>query len=111
MYEATIQKDPKDRAKILEKNEELAKVHEISASEGQTAAPNAQDDIDTHFVCFVEIDGDLYELDGRNKSAISFGSSGGNLAVAASKVIKEIMALAPNQEHRFSVLAFAGNPE
>ncbi len=38
---------------------------QAAAQQGQTAAPNAEEEVDLHFVAFVCRDGSLYELDGR----------------------------------------------
>ena len=46
-----------------------------AAKEGDTAAPQAEDDVDLHFVCFVAVDGALYELDGRKTAPINHGPS------------------------------------
>ena len=45
---------PPQRAKLLETDESLAKAHHSAASQGDTTAPDAQDDVDLHYVCFVK---------------------------------------------------------
>ncbi|KAJ3088921.1 Ubiquitin carboxyl-terminal hydrolase isozyme L3 [Quaeritorhiza haematococci] len=55
---------PKDRAALLEGDEDLARIHEESSLEGQTAAPSRDEEVDLHFVAFVQKDGHVYELDG-----------------------------------------------
>ena len=37
--------------------------------------PNIEDDVDLHFIVFVEKDGDLYELDGAKPFPINHGTS------------------------------------
>ncbi|KAH9891465.1 putative ubiquitin carboxyl-terminal hydrolase [Xylariomycetidae sp. FL2044] len=65
---------PTERAALLEKTPELAAAHQEAASGGQTAAPDARDDVDLHYVCFVKTDdGTLWELDGRRKGPIARG--------------------------------------
>jgi hypothetical protein len=54
--------DAKGKADVLESSNALAEAHEESAKEGQTQAPNIEDDVNTHFIAFVEKDGHLYEL-------------------------------------------------
>ena len=56
---------PDERATYLEEDEELEESHEAAASEGQSEVPSAEEDVNTHFVCFTQVDGQLYELDGR----------------------------------------------
>lgn len=63
--ETTKAMDPHERGLQLEKVGEIATVHEEVANEGQTAAPNRDESIITHFVTFVHKDGHLFELDGR----------------------------------------------
>ena len=38
-------------------------------------APSVDEDINLHFICFVEKDGHLYELDGRKPFPINHGPS------------------------------------
>ncbi len=65
---------PPERAKLLETDTALAQAHAAAAERGDTAAPDARDDIDLHYVCFVKTDdGTLWELDGRRKGPISLG--------------------------------------
>ena len=66
---------PEERADLLESDPEIAKCHHSSSLEGQTAAPDAETDVDLHFICFVKKDGDIYELDGRKPFPINHGAS------------------------------------
>ncbi|KAI1177928.1 putative ubiquitin carboxyl-terminal hydrolase [Nemania sp. FL0916] len=66
---------PADRAALLEKTAALATAHREAATQGQTAAPDAQDDLDLHYVCFVKTDdGTLWELDGRRTGPLNRGT-------------------------------------
>lgn len=66
---------PTERSKLLEQTPALATAHQEAASKGDTAAPDAQDDVDLHYVCFVKSeDGTLWELDGRRKGPIARGT-------------------------------------
>ncbi|TDZ14728.1 Ubiquitin carboxyl-terminal hydrolase isozyme L3 [Colletotrichum orbiculare MAFF 240422] len=66
--------DPSARAQLLENTPALATAHREAASQGATEAPQAQDDIDLHYVCFVRgTDGSLWELDGRRKGPLKRG--------------------------------------
>lgn len=51
-----------ERATKLETDEGLSSAHEQSAQEGQTEAPNPTENVDLHFIAFVEKAGSLYEL-------------------------------------------------
>ncbi|OTA59082.1 putative ubiquitin carboxyl-terminal hydrolase [Hypoxylon sp. EC38] len=74
LINASIPLPPKERSALLERTPELATAHQEAASQGETPAPDAQDDIDLHYVCFVKTeDGTLWELDGRRKGPIARG--------------------------------------
>ncbi|KAL7627850.1 ubiquitinyl hydrolase 1 [Parahypoxylon ruwenzoriense] len=65
---------PAARSALLERTPELASAHAEAAQQGATAAPDARDDVDLHYVCFVRgDDGTLWELDGRRKGPIARG--------------------------------------
>ncbi|KAI0889094.1 ubiquitin carboxyl-terminal hydrolase [Annulohypoxylon maeteangense] len=71
---ASIPLAPPQRSALLERTPELATAHQEAASQGATSAPDAQDDVDLHYVCFVKTeDGTLWELDGRRKGPIARG--------------------------------------
>ncbi|KAJ3224377.1 Ubiquitin carboxyl-terminal hydrolase isozyme L3, partial [Clydaea vesicula] len=65
-----------ERAKFLESEEasELANLHFHSSIEGQSTVPESNADVDLHFVTFVEVEGQLYELDGRKPFPINHGA-------------------------------------
>mmetsp|Transcript_20121 Transcript_20121/g.44382 ORF Transcript_20121/g.44382 Transcript_20121/m.44382 type:complete len:238 (+) Transcript_20121:35-748(+) len=81
-------KTPQDAGLALVDATDMHSASEASAQGGQTAAPEATADVDAHFICFVEKDGDLYELDGNKAFPINHGPVGGDLLEAAAQVIK-----------------------
>ncbi|XP_067122785.1 ubiquitin carboxyl-terminal hydrolase isozyme L3-like [Centruroides vittatus] len=96
---------PEERGQELEKFDDIVALHEASAQEGQTEAPDAEEDVNLHFVTFVCIDGNLYELDGRKSVPINHGScSDETLLEDASKVCKSFMERDPENVN-FTVLA------
>lgn len=99
-------------AEMLEKNSELDTVQKEFALRGQTAPPAPGEKIDLHFLCFVEKDGALYELDGRRDAPVKRGeTTAANLLQDACKVVQEeFMARDPN-ELRFTIIALAENAE
>ncbi|ORX88606.1 peptidase C12, ubiquitin carboxyl-terminal hydrolase 1 [Basidiobolus meristosporus CBS 931.73] len=99
--------NPDDRAKTLETSGEIAQAHQATAQGGQTEAPNAEDDIDLHFICFIERDGEIYELDGRKPFPINHGKCT-SLLKDGAKVIKQFMERDPDLL-QFTVLALAPN--
>eukprot|EP01028_Stygiella_incarcerata_P011408 TRINITY_DN644_c0_g1_i1.p1 TRINITY_DN644_c0_g1~~TRINITY_DN644_c0_g1_i1.p1 ORF type:complete len:250 (-),score=83.01 TRINITY_DN644_c0_g1_i1:358-1107(-) len=64
-----------ERAEVLEKSEELEAVHDEVANEGDTEAPDRDARVLLHFICFVEKEGSLFELDGRKNGPICHGKT------------------------------------
>ncbi|KAI5817223.1 putative ubiquitin carboxyl-terminal hydrolase [Pyronema omphalodes] len=67
-----------DRARALEESDELEVAHKHAATQGDSAVPNAEDEVELHYVCFTKsaVDGHLYELDGRRKGPLDRGQLG-----------------------------------
>ncbi|KAI0869246.1 putative ubiquitin carboxyl-terminal hydrolase [Hypoxylon argillaceum] len=87
---ASIPLAPTARSALLEQTPALATAHHEAASAGQTPAPDAQDDVDLHYVCFVktdDADGTLWELDGRRKGPIARGTLGPDEDVLSDKAL------------------------
>ncbi|TPX51121.1 hypothetical protein SeMB42_g01027 [Synchytrium endobioticum] len=95
MLARTANKSPDDRANELELDQDLAKAHEASSREGQSRVPDAAEDVDLHFVCFVLKDGDLYELDGRKPFPINYGPCT-DLLSGAAIIIRGFMDRQPD---------------
>ncbi|CAO2837857.1 unnamed protein product [Amaranthus hypochondriacus] len=103
-YKVTANKDPAERAEFLEKDTEMEVAHCVAASAGDT---EASDDVNTHFICFSCVDGELYELDGRRERPVSHGpSSPSTLLKDASKVIKRMFEKNPTSLN-FNVIAIS----
>lgn len=105
---------PAERAKLLEKTPALAAAHHEAASQGDTAAPDAQDDVDLHYVCFVKAGDTLWELDGRRRGPLARGQ----LAEDEDVLSDQALLLGPVQflkreggDMRFSCVALAGSLE
>ncbi|XP_026529261.1 ubiquitin carboxyl-terminal hydrolase isozyme L3 [Notechis scutatus] len=99
--------NPEQRAKYLETYEAIRVTHESSAHEGQTEAPSIDDKIDLHFIALVNVDGILYELDGRKPFPINHGrSSVDTFLEDAVEVCKKFMERDPD-ELRFNAIALA----
>ncbi|KAI5785566.1 hypothetical protein DFH27DRAFT_263574 [Peziza echinospora] len=66
---------PLDRAKLLETSAALESAYQTAAAQGSTEAPDAEADVDLHYICFVKSDKDqhLYELDGGRKGPLDRG--------------------------------------
>lgn len=67
---------PEQRAELLYESKALESAHADAARLGDTAAPQAQDEVDLHFVAFVKVGDRLWELDGRRKGPLERGVLG-----------------------------------
>jgi len=68
--EKSRSKTPDERGKELETVQIISSAHESCAAEGQTEAPDRDEKLTTHFIAFVNVDGHVYELDGRKSFPI-----------------------------------------
>lgn len=106
-FQASAKLTPDERAEALEKDDEIEGVHLIAASAGDTAPPDLNTSVDLHFICFVCVEGSLYELDGRRAEPIYHGCSAPEtLLVDAVKVIKSFIEKNPNSVN-FNVIALS----
>lgn len=81
---------PNELGLALADASDIHEASETSAAGGQTAAPDAAAATDCHFICFVAVDGDLYELDGNKSFPVNHGPipDGEDLMAAAARTIK-----------------------
>lgn len=94
--------DLDQRAQLLEANSDIEVSHQSLASEA-TSEVNHAVNANLHFNAFVQVDGCLYELDGRKERAINHGPCT-NLLFDAVAVVKKFMARDP-KEIRFNLVA------
>lgn len=101
-FKSTANMDPHQRAVFLENDRDMEVAHSVAATAGETEASEI---VDTHFICFACVDGELFELDGRKSSPISHGpSSPSSLLQDAAKVIQEMIQKNPDSLN-FNVIA------
>ncbi|KAK7416219.1 ubiquitinyl hydrolase 1 [Neonectria magnoliae] len=102
----------RERSQVLEDCPELATAHKEAASEGDTPAPAAEDDIDLHYVTFAKgSDGGLWELDGRRQGPIRRGDLNKDEDVLSEKGLSLGVLKFLEREGgdlRFSAVALAG---
>eukprot|EP00262_Sarcandra_glabra_P009764 TRINITY_DN24331_c0_g1_i1.p1 TRINITY_DN24331_c0_g1~~TRINITY_DN24331_c0_g1_i1.p1 ORF type:complete len:246 (+),score=66.49 TRINITY_DN24331_c0_g1_i1:221-958(+) len=110
-FKSTANMDPLERAAFLENDREMEVAHSVAATAGDTEAPNINVNVDTHFICFTCVDGELYELDGRRSQPVSHGSSSpSTLLQDAAKVIKSVIQKNPDSIN-FNVIALSRKAE
>ncbi|XP_004703399.2 ubiquitin carboxyl-terminal hydrolase isozyme L1, partial [Echinops telfairi] len=98
----TEKMSPEDRAKCFEKNEAIQAAHDAVAQEGQC---RVDDKVNFHFILFNNVEGHLYELDGRMPFPVNHGSSSeDSLLQDAAKVCREFTEREQG-EVRFSAVA------
>ncbi|XP_049415512.1 ubiquitin carboxyl-terminal hydrolase 3-like isoform X2 [Solanum stenotomum] len=103
-FKSTACMDPMERASFLESDREIEVAHSVAATAGDTEVPV---NVDTHFICFTCVDGQLYELDGRKSRPISHGASTpSSLLQDAAKVIQKMMQKNPDSMN-FNVIAIS----
>ncbi|KAG2225894.1 hypothetical protein INT45_006590 [Circinella minor] len=100
---------PEERAELLENSKELADIHGTCAQAGQTQAPDASEEVDLHFICFVVKNEHLYELDGRKLFPINHGKCL-DIVEGAAKIMRQYIARDPDQSN-FSAIALTKTPE
>lgn len=110
-FKATDKLPPKERGEYLEHDKGICDAHETSANEGQSRAVGANEDVDLHFVAIVNVNGNVYELDGRKDSPILHGKcTEDDFMIAAADVCKKFMERDP-EEARFSIIALSAKAD
>lgn len=111
---------PDARAELVEDSEALAGAHAAAAATGDTAAPEAEAEVDLHFVCFVKVEDGrgggarLWEMDGSRKGPLDRGALGPEEDVLSERALDlGVRAFLKREEEagggelRFSLLALA----
>ncbi|XP_030421248.1 ubiquitin carboxyl-terminal hydrolase isozyme L1 [Gopherus evgoodei] len=99
----TADLSPAERAKHLENNKAIQEVHNTVAQEGQCQVE--EDKVNFHFILFVNVDGHLYELDGRMPFPVNHGESSDDLLLKGSAKICRQFTERERGEVRFSAVA------
>lgn len=105
--ENTLKQTPEERAVKLEKDESISVAHGFSAQEGQSKVPSVDDKINLHFIAFVNVGGQLYELDGRKAFPVVHGKTSEDTFLEdAGRVCKAFMDRDPQEIH-FNIIALS----
>ena len=88
LVQDAIPLNPRARADLLYESEALESAHQSAAGGGDTSAPDAEDNVDLHYVCFVKSqDNNLWELDGRRKGPLNRGKLSADEDVLSDKAL------------------------
>lgn len=104
---------PVQRADLLYESKALESAHADAAKLGDTAAPEAEDNVDLHFVAFVKGgDGKLWELDGRRKGPLERGQLADDEDALSEKALRlgvrrflDVEKAGGNPDLRFSLVS------
>lgn len=88
LLQSAIPLAPIERADLLYNSQALESAHAGAASQGQSHTPDAADDVDLHFVCFVKDEkNNLWEMDGRRKGPLNRGQLAEDEDVLSEKAL------------------------
>ncbi|KAM6940067.1 ubiquitin carboxyl-terminal hydrolase isozyme L1 [Xenentodon cancila] len=99
----TANMSPDDRASFLEKNKVICEAHNEVASQGQ-CRPEA-DKVNFHFIAFVNVNGKLYECDGKMNGPVSHGATTDGSFIADAAAVCRGFMQREKGEVRFSAVA------
>ncbi|KAJ7662159.1 ubiquitin C-terminal hydrolase L3 [Mycena polygramma] len=106
--ESSIHLNPEERARALETSLGIAEAYRQAATQGSTAVPNAEEEVEFHYVCFVKspLNGHLYDMDGDKNGPVDRGGGDCELLSAGLTLAKsyikdgdphfQLMALIPS---------------
>jgi ubiquitin carboxyl-terminal hydrolase L3 len=102
--------NPDERGRWLEVDEEIERAHVACGDLGQSEAQD--EEVDTHFVAFVNDGGKIYELDGRREGPILRGviDTPEDFALRVLDTIRTNFMERNPEDIRFSILALAPTP-
>lgn len=110
----SVDMSPTSKADILESNDAIEKHHDESTSDttlNQTSRGNIDDKVLTHFISIVNVNNEVYELDGRKDCPIFHGETSEETFLHDGiKVVKGFMERDP-MEYRFTILALVPSQE
>lgn len=103
-------------ATMVEALEQAIQLDTNYGNQGQTAAPDANDEVSFHFMSFIKgRDGRLYELDGRRNGPVDLGPANGDNLVEEPKVVEKIQFYMNNADeqnkHNFAMMAVGPSME
>ena len=99
---------PEERGKLFNADTAFVETHQALAAEGQTEAPASDAKVDKHFISFVNVGNELFELDGSLRDCpVSHGTTDADKFLTdAARICKEFMARDP-KDPNFTIMAYA----
>lgn len=94
-----------ERAQLLEVDDSIEEAHADAEKQGQSASNTGK--VNTHFIAFVEVDGCLYELDGRKESPTNHGKLEGKTVLQKAVQVAAGFRDRDPEDLRFAMLALA----
>ena len=100
-------KTPHERGIFIDNSYDLFELHNKNARDSD--APLLDGKVDTHFACFTEVGGILWELDGRKPFPINHGKCSDNILLQTYEIIKEdfFKYLSPDDQLRSSIITMS----
>lgn len=106
-YSRAKELTPEERALLLENDETIEAIHGNVAEQGQSEQIDIHK-VNSHFICITNIDGHLYELDGRKIAPICHGqTTEASFLVDGCNVVRKFMNRDPD-EVGFTIVALVG---
>jgi ubiquitin carboxyl-terminal hydrolase L3 len=103
---ANVRKSAEEAGRALGASHALQHATAQSASLGQTATPDREDEVPSHFVVFLVHDGRLLELDGLLRGPVDHGACAqDSLLESAARVVREVMMPADPGNLGFTAIA------
>lgn len=100
-----------ETSKLVQQLEQVIQLDANFGLKGQTDAPEADDDVQFHFVTYIRgTDGQIYELDGRRDGPVALGSSSSDKDLLTDSTVAERVQFYINQtedqgKDKFAVMA------
>jgi ubiquitin carboxyl-terminal hydrolase L3 len=95
-----------ERGNIFKGSKAVQESHAVAVEQGVTQQIEEEDEVDNHFISFVNHKGSLYELDGRKAFPINHGPTTGETFLAdACNVVQQFISRDPDQNFGLIVLA------
>ncbi|ORM41802.1 Ubiquitin carboxyl-terminal hydrolase isozyme L3 [Babesia sp. Xinjiang] len=112
MKQKSLEATPEERGKIIEKTHEIKELHAYFESEGQTTIDSDEECVLSHYVTFVIVDGELYELDGALNSPVNHGKANSkNFMKRVEEIVHgTFMAMEPDNLAFAAIVASINQP-